>query len=98
MKTQKPYFVDWKIIEKKILKERPGVEKEYQRLKPEFDAIEKIIELRMRKKLSQKELAMRLKTKQPALSRIETGASSPTIEFLSRLAQAVGKKLEINFK
>lgn len=88
-------FQDFK---KETFKKRKGVKREYDLLQPEFEAISKIIELRIKKDLSQKELAKRIFTKQPSVSRLERGLTNPSIYFLSKIAHALGKRLEINFK
>lgn len=49
------------------------------------------------KKMSQKELACALKTKQQTVSRIERGAQNVTIETLDRIARALGRDLQVRF-
>lgn len=49
--------------------------------------------LRERHRLSQAQLAYRAGTSQQALSRIERGLVSPTVELLERLAAACGEEL-----
>lgn len=46
--------------------------------------------------LSQDALAARAGTSQPAVSRYESGASSPSVETLDRLLAAMGARLELN--
>ncbi|MEO6857251.1 MAG: helix-turn-helix transcriptional regulator [Solirubrobacteraceae bacterium] len=50
-------------------------------------------ELRARHRLSQAALAARAGTSQQALSKIENGSVSPSVETLARLAAAVGEEL-----
>jgi len=52
-------------------------------------------QLRARHGLSQAALAARAGTSQQALSRIENGSVSPSIETLARLAAAVGEELAL---
>lgn len=87
----------YKDFKKELLKD-PEVKKEYDLLGPEFAAISQLIELRIKHKLTQSQLAEKIQTKQPAISRLEEGFSNPTVRFLSRIAQAFNKKLIINFK
>lgn len=87
----------YKDIREKALR-NPKIKKEYELLRPEFETIEKIIQLRIASGLSQKELANKLGTKQSAVSRMESQLINPTVSFLSRLATAFGKKLVIEFK
>lgn len=75
----------------------PEFRKEFERLKPEFAVISKIIDARIKKKLTQKQLAAKLKTKQSVISRIENGRGNPTLKFLQRLADVFNARLEIKF-
>jgi uncharacterized protein len=59
------------------------------------DAGSWVRELRRRHGLSQTALAARAGTSQQALSRIESGSVSPSIETLARLAAAVGEELAL---
>jgi transcriptional regulator with XRE-family HTH domain len=52
-------------------------------------------QLRARHRLSQAALAARVGTSQQALSRVESGSVSPSIETLARLAAAVGEELAL---
>lgn len=56
-----------------------------------------VIKARESKKMSQRELAVVLKTKQQTVSRIERGAQNVTIETLDRIARALGRGLEVRF-
>lgn len=51
---------------------------------------------RSRKGVSQAELARRLSTAQPAISRIEKDQISPTLETLERILNALGETLAIS--
>lgn len=83
---------------KKELMKNPRFKREYDALGPEFKALQKILDLRLKKKMSQKELAKKMGTTQSAISRFEAGCVQPTIEFLARLARVFDKKLVIDFK
>lgn len=75
----------------------PEVVKAYQELQPEFEIIEKIIRSRIEEGITQKELAKRMKTRQSAISRLESGRANPSLSFLQRLAKALDARLEIRF-
>ena len=53
--------------------------KEYEALGPEFELIESIVRRRMELKMTQGELAEKLKTGQAAISRLESGNTNPTL-------------------
>lgn len=56
---------------------------------------ELVREIRRRHGLSQEQLAIRLGTKQPAISRLEKDELSPTVETLSRVLMAMGESLQL---
>jgi uncharacterized protein len=55
-------------------------------------------DLRTRHRLSQAALAARAGTSQQALSKIENGSVSPSVETLARLAAAVGEEVVLDSK
>ena len=87
----------YKELKDKYLKD-PETKKAYDSLEVEYQAIGKIIELRLARKMSQKELARQIGTKQSAVSRFENNLSNPTIAFLAKIASVFDKKLTIDFK
>lgn len=88
---------NYTLIRKKALS-NPKIKREYDLLKAEFDAIEMIIKLRIKNKLTQKKLAEKIGSKQSSVSRFEKGLVNPTLYFLSKIATAFGKKLVIEFR
>lgn len=87
----------YKDLKKRLLKNK-NIKKEYERLKPEYEVLDKIISLRIKSNLTQKELANKLNTKQSAISRLERGMINPTVTFLNKLASVFGKKLVVEFR
>lgn len=75
----------------------PEFAAEWERLEPEREVWRLIAEARSEQGLTQEELAERCGMKQTNLSRIERGKTSPTIDTLQRLANGLGKKLELRF-
>jgi len=90
-------MTDWKILKKELLKD-PKVKLEYEKLQPKFAAVSALIEARIRRGLTQEALARKIKTKQSAIARIESGNANPSIGFLQKLAEALEKKLVIRFE
>lgn len=72
--------------------------KEYEALRPKYEAISVVIKARLENGLTQKELARRIKTKQANISRFESGKVTPSIPFLQKIARALNMQLEIRFK
>jgi ribosome-binding protein aMBF1 (putative translation factor) len=90
-------YIEFNQLLKKELKD-PEFKKEYLKAKPEFEVTRALIEARIKKGLTQKSLANKLKTTQSAISRLESGRANPTISFMQKLATAFDSYLEIHFK
>lgn len=86
-------FATWK---KEALK-NSAVKAEYDRLQPEFAVIRAIIDARVKKGVTQEELAKKIGTKQSVISRLESGRANPSMAFLKKLADALNSNLEIKF-
>ncbi|OGJ04920.1 transcriptional regulator [Candidatus Nomurabacteria bacterium RIFOXYC2_FULL_36_19] len=81
-------------VKKEWLKD-PKFRKSYDDLEPEYSIIRAILRKRIESKMSQKDLAKKLGTKQSAISRLESGNYNPTLSFLKKLSSTLGGKLEI---
>ena len=53
-----------------------------------FEISEMIIKARIKRGMTQKELAKKVKTKQSSIARLENGNSLPSIKFLQKIAKA----------
>jgi len=76
----------------------PNFKKAYEALEPEYAIIRAIIKKRIENKMSQKDLAKKLGTKQSAISRLESGTYNPTLSFLKKLSTALNTELKISLK
>lgn len=86
---------DWKDFKKELLRD-PEVKKGYAALELEFSIIEQVIQKRLEKKLSQKQLAEKIGTKQSAIARLEGGKANPSVAFLEKVSKALGSKLQVS--
>jgi DNA-binding XRE family transcriptional regulator len=75
-------------FEAQLLK-KPGVRKQYEALQPKYDMIRSLIERRNQLRISQKQLAEIVGTKQPAISRLEKGDYNTTLSTLFKVAEAL---------
>jgi predicted transcriptional regulator len=87
-------MTNFKTIKKQSLKNKV-VKKAYDDFGLEFSIINQIIERRLKKGMSQKDLALKMGTKQPSIARFESGEYNPTISFLKKISKALDSKLEI---
>lgn len=83
---------------KKAFKEDPELYAEYKALEPEYEIIKQVISARIEKKLTQKELADKAGMKQSNISRLERGEHNPSLKFLKKIADVLGKELHIEFR
>ncbi len=95
MAKNKPTTLD--DFESELLK-NPEFRREYESLKPKFELISRLIERRIRLKLSQAQLAERVGMRQPAISRLERGDYNTTVGTLLKVTAALGLDLEFSPK
>ncbi|MDD2814190.1 MAG: helix-turn-helix transcriptional regulator [Thiotrichaceae bacterium] len=80
--------------------ENPEVKAEYDRLAPEMELLDELLRARMAAGLTQAQVAERMNTQAPVISRLEStlmsGKHSPSVATLRKYAEAVGCKLEIH--
>jgi len=72
--------------------------KEYNALTPKYELIKEIIKERNAQNLTQKQFAEKVGIKQSNISRLESGNYNPSMDFLQKIAQALGKELYIEFR
>lgn len=85
----------WEDVKKELLK-NPEVKKEYDRLGPRYKLISDLIALRIKKGLTQAEVARKIGTKQSAIARIESGDENLTIDSVQKVTDALGAKIRIS--
>ena len=86
---------------KEIALKRKAVNAEYQSLEPEFTLLRAMLSARQQSGLTQAQIAERMGTKSPAITRLESsltsGKHSPSLATIKKYAEAVGYHLEIKF-
>lgn len=75
-------------IKKELLRD-PATMREYEALALEHELARSIIKRRLEKKLTQRQLAARAGTRQPVISRLESGTAKPSLTLLERVAKAL---------
>jgi len=88
---------NWKTLRKELLTNKEFA-KEYKALAPRYALISKLIEARIKKGLTQKELAKRLGTKQSAIARIESGRANLSLRYIEKMTVAMNLKFTIQLK
>ena len=91
------YYNFKKVLKKELSNKR--FRQAYEELGEEFQLAEEVIRLRKKKSLTQKELAVKTGTSQPAIARLESGKyQNVSLSFLKRLGRALNTVPEIHFR
>jgi ribosome-binding protein aMBF1 (putative translation factor) len=72
----------------------PAVKAEYDALEDEFALIRQLIDLRIKRGLSQRQLAERAKMQQPTIARLE-GGQTASLRTLRRVADALDADVKV---
>lgn len=95
MKTRKTQT--WKEFKSELLSDT-GVRKEYEKLGPQYELASELIAARIKKGLTQAELAEKVGTGQSAIARLESADYNPSLKMLRRVAEATGTKVLIRLQ
>lgn len=82
-----PKFEDWEAEKIKV----PDFLAAADKLEPGYQ----VARLCLLRGLTQAQLAEMVGTRQPSIARLENGTSAPSLSFLSKIAEALGAKIEI---
>ena len=93
----KPKGIPYEEFKRKLLSD-PAVKKAYDAMETEYQIASQMIEARIKRKMSQSELAKKVKTGQAVISRLEGMNSKPSISLLERVARALDIKFSITIQ
>ena len=86
--------IKFETIKEMLLKDE-NFKNEYEKLKPRYEIISQIIETRNEKNITQQELAKMAGTQKSNISRLESGTYNPSLDFLIKIANCLGKEIKI---
>lgn len=75
--------------------ENPEFQKAWKESEPEYLLACQIIEKRLKKKMSQRQLAQKANTTQAVISRLESMNANPSIELLKKISRALNSSLTL---
>lgn len=75
----------------------PAFREEYEKIQPEMDVIRALIDARISRNMTQKQLAERTGIDQADISKLENGTRNPSLNLLKRLADGMDMVLKIEF-
>jgi DNA-binding XRE family transcriptional regulator len=84
-------------IEARLMKDTE-FKAEFEKLKPRYELIAQIIDARNQLNLTQEELAKRVGTQKSNISRLESGAYNPSLDFIIKVARGLGKEVHISIE
>ena len=76
----------------------PKFAAEYKAMEPEFEITRQMIVARSEMNMTQADLAARTGIPLAHISRIENGDYNPSLAYLKRIAEGLGKELHIEFR
>lgn len=71
------------------------MKKEDKRLAPRYEVVEQLKNARKAQDITQEVLAERVGTKKSNISRFESGKYNPSLDFLVKVADSLGKQIHI---
>ncbi len=89
-------FESYASVKRELFNNDKMLKSKYDELVPRYELISKAIDARLKKKMTQEEVAQKMGTTKSSISRFESGDYNPTVDFLIRLSNALGKTLKIN--
>lgn len=96
MYKKRPKTISFEALHAKWMKD-PGYRREYERLESEFEIAQQILDARIKRKITQEELAKRMGTGQAVISRLERANAKPSLSLIQRLAEALNLRFELKF-
>ena len=92
--SKKVKFIPLSKVKSDLFK-NPSFRREYEELEPEFQIARQIIGMRIKKKISQEELAEKAGTGQAVISRLEGMNARPSISLLKKIADALQTPIKV---
>ncbi len=74
------------------------MDKKELQLAPRYEVVRQLKDARKSQHITQEVLAQRVGTKKSNISRFESGTYNPSLDFLIKIAESLGKQIQINIK
>lgn len=88
-------MIDYESFRKKLLSD-PEVLKEYEEHKAEYEIAIALIKARLAAKMTQSDVARKMRTSQAQVARLESGQHFPSMNSLYKYAQAVNRRIRLS--
>lgn len=90
----KPEWITHEELHKRWMKD-PEFVKEWKKIEPEYQLARQLIGARLKKKMTQAQLAKKVGTGQAVISRLEGGSARPSLSLLQRVADALETEIKL---
>jgi transcriptional regulator with XRE-family HTH domain len=95
MRSTRPYITLEEM--KRRLMRNPEFRRVYESAQPDWDLVHEVLRMRIKRKMTQEQLAESAGTSQSRIARIEHANDNPSLDVMKRIAEALDCKLEIRF-
>lgn len=75
----------------------PAFKEEYDKIQPELNVIRALVDARISRNMTQKQLAEKTGIDQADISKLENGTRNPSLNLLKRLAEGMDMTLKLEF-
>lgn len=75
----------------------PEFAQAYEQIQPEMNIIRAVVDARLSRNMTQKQLAEATGIAQGEISKLENGTRNPSVKLLQRLADGLDMKLNVSF-
>ena len=89
-------FESYASVKRELFNSDKNIKKAYDEFAPRYELISKAIDARLKSKMTQEEVTKKMGTTKSSISRFESGNYNPSIYFLIRLSNALGKQLKVS--
>ena len=89
---------DFEQFKQEQFAKKPGLKRAYDIPDPQHQLARQIIDARLKKGLSQTQLAKKIGSGQSSIARLESGDYNPSLKFLQRVARATDVKVKVSFE
>lgn len=93
-KSLRDKLIPWEEIRAEWMKD-PEFVKEWKKIEPEYQLARQLIGARLKKKMTQAQLAKKVGTGQAVISRLEGGSTKPSLSLLQRVAEALETEIKL---
>jgi len=90
--AKKTKYTPFSRVKHELMSDR-SFKQSYKNIQPKYEIIRAVLDARIKRGITQAQLAKRVGTTQSAIARFESGEGNPTLDFLVKISDALGKHI-----